>query len=69
MACGRGPRSDPAHLRSVGAGGGDELTNLIPLCRRCHSEQHRTGIRTFVQKYNLPVEWETTGWAKRGDLT
>lgn len=49
-ACGRPGPSDPAHVISRGAGGGDR-GNVIPLCKSdprtgyvgCHEEQHRKG--------------------------
>ena len=28
------------HIRSVGAGGGDELSNLVSLCKECHVKVH-----------------------------
>ncbi len=34
--------TDPAHCRSRGAGGGDWRTNLVSLCRECHSWSHST---------------------------
>ena len=45
-ACGRRAPSDPAHIRSRGAGGRDRA-NVVPLCRTCHSLQHAIGIKTF----------------------
>lgn len=62
LVCGLEP-SDPAHLRSRGAGGGDELWNLIPLCRPHHSEQHAIGLKSFVEKYDLPISWDS-GWPR-----
>ena len=44
-ACAAKPPSDPAHVISRGAGGTDSDT--VPLCRRCHNEQHARGIATF----------------------
>lgn len=49
-ACGRLGPSDPAHVISRGAGGGDR-GNVIPLCKSdprtgyvgCHDDQHRGG--------------------------
>ena len=42
---------DVAHIKTKGSGGPDEEWNLMPLCRRHHSEQHQIGIITFSQKY------------------
>jgi len=36
------PGLDPHHIRTVGAGGGDELENIIALCR-CHHDMAKTG--------------------------
>ncbi len=62
-ACGRRPPCDPAHIRSKGAGGPDEVWNLMALCRACHSDQHRVGIITFIEK-NPGLAWrlKAIGW-------
>lgn len=57
-ACGKNGPSDPHHLQTIGAGGGDELTNLIALCRAHHGIIHLIGVRDFALKYDLPVLWE-----------
>jgi|WetSurMetagenome_2_1015567.scaffolds.fasta_scaffold147530_4 hypothetical protein len=46
-----GHPSDPAHIRSRGAGGDDIEENLLPLCRRHHQEQHFCGMVSFVRRY------------------
>jgi hypothetical protein len=51
--CARRP-SDPAHVRSRGAGGTD--SDCVPLCSRCHREQHDKGIETFQKKHNIVLE-------------
>lgn len=56
VACGRSGPSDAHHIRSRGAGGGDELTNLMSLCRICHVEIHKIGRKTFFDKYELEVD-------------
>jgi hypothetical protein len=67
IVCGKVP-SDPDHLRTRGAGGGDEESNIIPLCRHPHHiERHTIGLKSFVKKYNLPISWDT-GWPKRVDV-
>lgn len=33
-------RLDTHHLQSKGAGGGDERSNLMALCRACHTDFH-----------------------------
>lgn len=50
VVCGLWP-SDPDHILSKGAGGGDVPSNLWPLCRRHHTERHAIGFKTFVSKY------------------
>ena len=46
-ACGSPAPSDPAHVRSRGAGYHARLANgdgnIIPLCRACHMRQHSQG--------------------------
>lgn len=54
--CRKGPPSDPAHVRSRGAGGDDSDT--VPMCRKHHTEQHATGIETFQQRYGLDLRAE-----------
>ena len=55
--CDREP-SDPAHVRCRRVNGawlknGD--SNILPLCRPHHSEQHQHGIRTFEAKYGIDM--------------
>lgn len=50
LACGF-PGSDPAHVKTRGSGGDDIESNIIPLCRICHSYQHRIGWFRFFIKY------------------
>ena len=57
LICGASPPSDAAHVRSWGAGHGDE-DNLVPLCRTHHSEQHTEGIETFQRKHDIDLEAE-----------
>lgn len=46
-SCGAPAPSDPAHVKSRGAGGHATLENgagnLVPLCRLCHTKQHAQG--------------------------
>jgi len=46
--------SDPAHVRSRGAGGRDR-ENVVPLCREHHVEQHSAGIETFGSRYGVDL--------------
>lgn len=57
-ACDAPPPSDAHHLRTKGAGGDDSLTNLISLCRGCHQAIHRMGVKTFVERWRLPVSFD-----------
>lgn len=46
--------SDPAHVRSRGAGGLDSDT--VPLCRTHHDEQHRIGVASFCERYGVELD-------------
>lgn len=58
--CGQNPPSDPAHIHSRGAGGGDRLEdgtpNIIALCRMHHAESHAHGWEYMVEKYGIPID-------------
>jgi hypothetical protein len=43
----RGLLSEPSHVRSRGAGGGQRM---IPQCRQCHALLHQLGRATFEQR-------------------
>lgn len=58
LVCGKGP-SDPDHIVTRGAGGGDEAHNVWPLCRTHHTERHKIGLHTFIAKYQ-----QARGWLK-----
>lgn len=65
--CARGP-SDPAHVRSRGAGhhawitiDGVTVGNLAPLCRTHHDEQGRRGVKPFEAAHKLIVRWPAIG--------
>jgi hypothetical protein len=62
LACGSLP-SDPHHLITRGAGGKDEIDNIMPLCRRHHTEVHQIGLVKMSHKYVLVEEWlDDHGW-------
>jgi len=66
LACstGCGVLSDPAHIKSRGAGGGDVVENVMPLCREHHTEQHSLGWKRFSQRYILvAVALKERGWS------
>jgi len=49
--------SDPHHVTSRGAGGG-ERDNIVPLQRVFHSELHNIGRDSFAIKYGLDLRRE-----------
>lgn len=51
MICGDGGESH--HIITKGAGGCSCEINLMPLCRKHHSEIHALGVETFMNKYGL----------------
>jgi hypothetical protein len=59
-----GSTSDACHVQSRGAGGGDESWNLVPMCRKHHSEQHKRGWFDMCQLYwSVEAALEERGWA------
>lgn len=50
IVCGKRP-TDPAHIKSRGAGGDDAKWNLIPLCRAHHSMQHQKGHLFMIERF------------------
>lgn len=54
LVCGAAPPSDPAHVTTRGAGGGDRY-NVVPLCREHHDEQHRNGIANFQEQHGVDL--------------
>jgi hypothetical protein len=57
---------DPHHVIYKGAGGRDELTNLLTLCRKCHDDIHggRLVIEVIeLKRADLEVKfWKQKGW-------
>lgn len=49
--------SDPDHVTTRGAGGGDTPTNVMPLCRKHHTERHMIGIGSMISKYPAYKTW------------
>jgi len=63
-ACGRAGGSDPAHIRSRGAGGDDVENNLIALCRPCHTKSHALGWKGFCDLFpRMESVLSGLGWA------
>lgn len=67
MVCHLPGPSEVDHIRTRGAGGGDESSNVWPLCCFHHRLRHRIGLRQFVIMYRLPVSWDA-GPPKRTDV-
>ena len=62
LACGIGV-SDVAHVRSRGAGGGDQDWNVIPLCRFHHRLQHTSSWNVFCERHPRVFEHlKSLGW-------
>lgn len=54
---------DAAHIKSVGAGGHDELENILPLCRACHTKQHQFGwFKLCKENPGLVMSLKSLGW-------
>jgi predicted restriction endonuclease len=47
------PKSDPAHIRSVGAGGDDTGDNLLSLCRLHHRLQHNHSWEWMISHFPI----------------
>jgi len=54
MICGKSP-VDVDHWKTRGSGGGDDLENLSPLCRKCHIEKHSLGNKRFFVRYESVI--------------
>lgn len=53
---------DKHHIKTRKSGGSDEPFNLIPLCRKHHTEIHQIGSVTFIEKYHLQEIFAAKGW-------
>ena len=53
---------EPHHLKTRGAGGSDDYENIMPLCRKHHTEIHSSGKNRFVEKYRLQSWMRERGW-------
>lgn len=54
FVCDRRP-TDADHIKSKGAGGGDDLNNLNALCRQHHVERHSIGLKQFLNRYSTII--------------
>lgn len=53
-----GGRTEAAHIEGHGTGIKADDTKTVPLCSHHHAHQHRMGILTFQQNYNVDLEYE-----------
>lgn len=62
-ACEKPQSSNPAHIKSVGAGGDDADYNLLALCFTCHRLSHDIGWKLFCNKFkNIEKILNSKGW-------
>jgi len=55
--------SDPCHIKTVKNGGPDTEWNVVPMCRTHHAQQHRDGIKTFMEKHPVYMnKLRSLGW-------
>lgn len=45
------------HVKTRGSGGGDEVWNLMPLCRYHHQEVHKIGLNKFSIMHGGVKDW------------
>jgi len=63
VVCGK--LAEGHHIRTRGAGGSDDESNILWLCRRHHVEIHTIGKYTFAKKYKIK-KIAQKGGKKRG---
>lgn len=51
-----GDEGERHHIKHRGAGGGDEETNILLLCRLHHQQWHAIGPIKFITKYTIVEE-------------
>lgn len=54
----RSKNSDGAHCETNGMGSKAGDDKRLPLCRKCHMEQHRIGIPRFEEIYSIDMKLE-----------
>ena len=59
VCCGIRPAGgvDAHHVTTKGAGGGDTINNLMPLCRIHHAAVHQYGYNKACKKYPGVQRW------------
>ena len=50
-------RGDPDHVTTHGAYGGDTPDNIMPLCRKHHTEKGAIGYAKMISKYPQYAAW------------
>jgi hypothetical protein len=66
--CGQHP-VDASHIRSRGAGGPDTMWNVVPHCRRHHTEWHSRGWKDFMRRNpSMAIILARLGWSWVDDL-
>lgn len=50
-------KTDLDHVKTRGSGGTDDKKNLMPLCRKHHSERHTIGRKSMARKYSSYRSW------------
>lgn len=51
-----GNNLDAHHIIPVSDGGLDEVSNMITLCRKCHTEVHKIGWESFTEVFSKKIE-------------
>lgn len=60
---------DACHIRTRGSGGPDTSWNVMPMCRRHHTEQGHLGWRIFTDRYPKAMhELTVRGWELREEF-
>lgn len=63
QACGQVRQLDKCHIKSKGAGGGNQDWNIVLMHRGCHIDQHRLGWKRFSEKFPaIQRILEEKGW-------
>jgi hypothetical protein len=63
VACGYFGIVDRAHIKSKGAGGTMDESNILLFCRGCHATQHRLGFRLMCERFpSVAAALKEKGW-------
>lgn len=62
LVCFKSP-CDPCHIKTRGSGGHDKPDNIIPLCRKHHTEQGQIGWKKFCDRNPIvKIQLASLGW-------